>query len=505
MSVGMSKDQVVMAVKESVKGTLEFPAGMILAQGTVTFSDVPAENGTFTIGTQPFSWEVTRTGAGEVTIGASASACVTNLITAIGLDLADEVTAADGALDTVVVTAIAEGRAGNAIVFSLGTATNMTMNGTGYLGGTTAGHNGQQVLCIDQAQIDQEPGYEDSPEIIEGERDIRGDYRFQNQIGLGTWSLTFLLRMDAAGQAPQGSVFFECLQGLATTTPATSIVYSQQESRPSLSLWVLEGEMLKWASGCAVEKIGIDLTNKQTIRVTASGRFMKMGWAATDALSGDEAAGQTTLSVDLAKKYAVGSRIENLTTSNNGDNSGAGFRITAVDTTNNTITVTPAVPSGGWSNNDVIAPFLPARYHIGTPISGAVFTTTFGGSPKNLSKLALSLDDPVYFFEDELTTSGYVEDFCEAERGTRNLSVDLEMLSRTDDAIEIYNSWNNVERAFEVIMGNVAGKRLKVSIPYGRLVTPPKQAVAGPTLRIPATLKGYGVAGGAASCTITTY
>lgn len=95
---------------------------------------------TFKIDEQTFTWVPTRDtddGEGEVTVGATAAAAVTNIVAAIAADL-KTVTAIDGAGDTVIVTAAVVGLDGDAIDFTE-SSTNMAVNGTGHLGGTTAG------------------------------------------------------------------------------------------------------------------------------------------------------------------------------------------------------------------------------------------------------------------------------------------------------------------------------------------------------------------------------
>jgi len=110
----------------------------IAAQGTITMAGIAIANETFVIDSQTFTWKAVRSIAGEVTIGATAAAAVTNIVAAVTADLAS-VTAVDGAGDTVVITAVtAKGTDGNAIVFTEA-STNMTVNGTGTLGATTAG------------------------------------------------------------------------------------------------------------------------------------------------------------------------------------------------------------------------------------------------------------------------------------------------------------------------------------------------------------------------------
>jgi len=109
----------------------------IAAQGTITMAGVAIANETFVIDTQTFTWKAARAIAGEVTIGANAAAAVTNIVTAVTADLAS-VTAVDGAGDTVVITVVLRGSAGNSLVFTEASS-NMTVDGAGTLGATTSG------------------------------------------------------------------------------------------------------------------------------------------------------------------------------------------------------------------------------------------------------------------------------------------------------------------------------------------------------------------------------
>lgn len=108
------------------------------AVGTITMAGVAIADETFVIGTQTFTWKASRSTTGEVTIGANAAAAVTNIVTAITADIPTLVTALDGAGDTVVVTSVGGGSAASAIVFTEA-STNMTMDGSGTLGGTFDG------------------------------------------------------------------------------------------------------------------------------------------------------------------------------------------------------------------------------------------------------------------------------------------------------------------------------------------------------------------------------
>lgn len=109
----------------------------IAAQGTITMSGCAVADETFLVDTQTFTWKAARGGTGEVEIGATAADAVTNIVAAITSDLAT-VTAIDGSGDTVVITASTPGAASNSIGFTE-SSTNMAVDGSGTLGGTTSG------------------------------------------------------------------------------------------------------------------------------------------------------------------------------------------------------------------------------------------------------------------------------------------------------------------------------------------------------------------------------
>lgn len=116
------------------------------AQGLITISGVETAYATcsgFIIGTETFAYKQKRLGAFDITLGATAAILCSNIIAALNAD-STLVTATAGTGDTVLVTAKAVGVAANALWFYPGVcASYTTMNGSGYLGGTTAGVDGE--------------------------------------------------------------------------------------------------------------------------------------------------------------------------------------------------------------------------------------------------------------------------------------------------------------------------------------------------------------------------
>lgn len=116
------------------------------AVGTITLSSTgPVADETFVVGATTYTFKAVAAAAGQITLGDNLVETVNNIIAAIngtdGLNTANaSATAAGGGGAIVVVTAKVGGVASDAIVFTEA-CTNTAMNGSGTLGGTTAGAN----------------------------------------------------------------------------------------------------------------------------------------------------------------------------------------------------------------------------------------------------------------------------------------------------------------------------------------------------------------------------
>ncbi len=140
--------------------TLPLGIASLYSTGIITMSGIAVTGQKFVVGSRTFTWKTLRVVAGEVTIGATASAAVTNIVTAITADLT-EVTAVDYIGDTVLVTSVGTGSGANAIPFCNTNSSNMSFNGSGTLFGAavnsvTSDNNGQFKFYIDRFDYDNE-------------------------------------------------------------------------------------------------------------------------------------------------------------------------------------------------------------------------------------------------------------------------------------------------------------------------------------------------------------
>lgn len=120
----------------------------IAAQGTITMSGIAVADETFVIDTQTFIWKAARSTTGEVTIGASATEAAANIVTAVNTDLSSVVAEQVSPGTAVEITAASAGSPGNSIVFTE-SSTNMSIDGSGTLGGTTQGGNAASLWEAD--------------------------------------------------------------------------------------------------------------------------------------------------------------------------------------------------------------------------------------------------------------------------------------------------------------------------------------------------------------------
>jgi hypothetical protein len=114
--------------------------GSTQAQGTISLTTGGAQAGQqFQIGPQVFTFVTSGNSTGQVVLSTSTTTEGNNIVAAITRDIPTVATAARSG-STVVVTAVTGGSSGNSIVFTtLGTVANFSMNGGGFLGGTTQG------------------------------------------------------------------------------------------------------------------------------------------------------------------------------------------------------------------------------------------------------------------------------------------------------------------------------------------------------------------------------
>ena len=169
-----------------------------------------------------------------------------------------------------------------------------------------------------------------------------------------------------------------CVRGYHSTTAAShaaaasislkSRVYIQDKCRPTCSVWIQNDHTVMFASGCVVTSVAVPQSKTGGQHCDFTFQFRQLGWAGRSFLGAIPSTGVlsvvTAANVAAGGAYTVGAIVKN--TTKNDDNSGAGYTVTAVDTDNGTITVSP-VPTG-WAKDDQIDAWLPEADPIGVAL-----------------------------------------------------------------------------------------------------------------------------------------
>jgi len=111
------------------------------ATGLITFSDIPTADETLVTDTETWTFKATASSTYEVTIGATVTATIDNLVAKINANSA-VITAEKYSATEVLIEYYLVGTAGNAIAFT-DTSSVITLDGSGVLGGSISGRANQ--------------------------------------------------------------------------------------------------------------------------------------------------------------------------------------------------------------------------------------------------------------------------------------------------------------------------------------------------------------------------
>lgn len=332
--------------------------------------------------------------------------------------------------------------------------------------GTLAFPSGSHAIYLaGNPEINQQPLYTNSPEIV-NTLDVLA--RVQDMTPAGTWSIPALVRPSGTqGMVPPHDVLFECLAG-AKDVQASYVDYLPSLTKDSFSIWWGTGPLCRFAKGCTVSDMRLTITNRGYPQITFSGGLMWAGFAGRTQMAANAAASDTTISVDDASRFSVGARIWNVDADDN--NSGQGYEVTAVDTSANTLTISPGIAdAGGWSVDEEIAWFLPdASPATSYAVAAKDTTITIGGVTKAVKSIDLTISSPVMYLEDEITTESHPISYLEQQR---NLRGEVSLNVRPAD-LTYFKDPGDSRVAVQVVCGSEDGKRMTVTFNYAALEIP---------------------------------
>ena len=345
----------------------------------------------------------------------------------------------------------------------------------------------QRIVTAGTAEINQQASFTDSEEIINSLDLLE---RFQDQMGAGSWSAPMYIRPSGSlGVAPMGGVLLKSLMGLETIDAGASVTYAQATTKPSFTLWLRKSHTVFFATGCCCETGKIGFTNKGGSMMDLSGGFMQMGWAGTDTLTA--AATANAVVVTNAKLFTVGGYVAFGDESTAAmTNTNAGYKITAVNYTSNTLTMADTITQDSGTS---IQGFLPVQTALGTPLENKDLAITFDAVAKNLKSYSVDINSPVAWQTDEITTSGYVTEYVEDRR---QIKIAAEVLFREQDLSYFYDATQNAKvDVIATINGDgTAGQKCTINTEFTELEVP-SVTTSAPTISLSIAGTGLGSAG----------
>ena len=319
--------------------------------------------------------------------------------------------------------------------------------------------NTDLVISGGMASINQQPAFTNSSNI-RNSRDILE--RFQNKTPPGDWSCpVYVTPSGTAGTAPQEDMLLKSLMGAKTVNSGVSVVYSPALIKPSFSMWLRKDHTVFSLSGCTVGSAKFSLATTDGAKIELSGQGMVMGWAGTDETASLIASGATSIPVLDAKKYTVGMYIEFEEDGDILNNTAAGYRITAVNTDTNVLTIATGGVEEEIASGSIVRGWLPAGTEVGSPLSARKGYAKIDAVNVPVQSLDCSISDSPKYLDDEITISGYVEDYAETER---SISGNMALYFRQDDVGYFDDGLNDISKALNMVVGDTAGSIIDIAM-----------------------------------------
>lgn len=289
----------------------------------------------------------------------------------------------------------------------------------------------------------------------------------------GKWSLSAYARPNAAGTAPDIGEILKAAYGIETVSGGVSVTYSLSGSslaEPYTGQLVRHAGnyFFEVANGCVVEEVTYEIAGNDEPKISFSGSFAQYGWCygGTTTATVSAAASTFTLAAADRGKIGVNARIQIGTD----DNSGAGYLVTAYNTSTGVVTFSPVL-ANTQTGATTIVPYTPTPTTSGTIIGGIDAGLTLGSDSLGFISGKVTVKTGNRLLDKEATAVRP----SRAARGPREISgeIDAYFLSE-NSAQKVGKAWESALQSVLLRFGsNTAGSRLKLNFANARVqVTP---------------------------------
>lgn len=314
-------------------------------------------------------------------------------------------------------------------------------------------------------------------------RDRRGTRSLMQTIAGRTpvqpWSVQVLLRLSGtAGVAPDFGDLLKLAFGTETVVASTSVTYSLLKDATGLyaSIYRKLSSIFEGVYDAVCTNVEIAWSGDDFITITFSGEAAEFIDAGVEQANG-AGSGSTSLIVDDADFFTKFAILQNITQSD--DNGGAGYQVTAVNYTTNTLTLEAAA---SWDDDDEWGAFLPAGTFTGDPLYGTNMSLSINNGVSTIKSLSgrISIATGQSLLNREAGTS-QASDVIVAER---RVTGSLDFLVKEEETYVDSLARRKQENDFKLIFGDTAGSIMTVNMNKAELDPGPRgDQVTGPIER----------------------
>lgn len=272
------------------------------------------------------------------------------------------------------------------------------------------------------------------------------------------WSMSGILRpSDAAGTAPDMGDIIKHAFGTETVSGGVSVTYSFLKDMTALTASIYGGlsSFQQGVRGAIVQNLGFNWSGDDAVQWNASGVGANVIQAGKTLANG-AGSSATALIVDDADFFTVGALIQ----IGGDDNSGAGFQVTAVNHSTQTLTIDTAHT---WSDNDAVEPFLPAGTYAGNPLYTPAGSISFDNGSSTTREISgsLTINTGIDLLNNEHGSSEATDVIL---TGMREVDASVDFYVKEDETYLMSEWRRKVSQDLIKVLGDTAGSRMKINM-----------------------------------------
>ena len=317
---------------------------------------------------------------------------------------------------------------------------------------------------VDVPSAKQAVNWSESEELLDS-RSIPTRYR--SGLEAGEWSLAVYARPSGtAGSPPVEDALVHAALGTRNISAGTSVTYAPALELPSLTIAFREGHTTRWLAGAMVGELKLTISRSGAVRWDAKGVYQREAIAGTAETTDGSTTDTIHLESGAGRMFSAGARVK----IGDDDNSGQGYLVTSVDTSSDTLSISPAL-SAAPSSGVVVTGFLPQPTLAGRPLEGheASGLITLDDVNLRVTGIELSIANDLTPDKDEITDTDYIGGVHE---GRRHISAKVDARFLRSYASWFARAHEGVEGALNLGIGQEAGYKLRVAIPKAVMDTP---------------------------------